>query len=616
MKLKKMFRAISADSFKVDAEARTIEFSFSSEYPVDRWFGKEILSHDTGAADLSRLNDGGVLLWNHDTDKVIGVIESAEVRDDKKGYCVARFSQNDQAQQVMQDVQDGVLRNVSFGYQVREMQCTNPGAEGAEPEYLATAWAPYEVSIVSIPADPTVGIGRADNGEALDVKVINQKPTGEKKMNEEERKALEAKIRAEGIETERARVAAISAMGEKFKQADLARQLVQGGKSLDEARDAFLEKIGAQKPVQENVAMLDLSESEKNRYSLVNAIRAQITGDWKEAGFERELSQEIAKRTGKDTAGFFMPLNVKMDGKRAAYSVGGTGANLVATNLMADSFIEILRNKMLVMEMGAKVLTGLVGNVAIPKQLTAAAAYWVSEGTDVTESEGTFGQVAMAPKTVGARSQMTRTMMMQGTPDIEMLVRSDLAQVLALAIDAAAISGLGSSGQPKGILNQSGIGSVAMGTNGAALSNLDPLIDLETAVATANADLGALGYLTNAKQIGVLKKLKATTGESLWNGFEAAIGAGVPGEINGYKVGRTNQVPANLTKGTASGTCSAILFGNFADLVIGQWGPGVEILANPYGAGFNSGGVDIRALASVDVAVRNAASFAAITDAL
>jgi HK97 family phage major capsid protein/HK97 family phage prohead protease len=626
MKLPKQFRAMSAGAVRVKADTRTVEFPFSSEFPVDRWFGKEVLSHDNGCADLARLNDGGALLFNHKMDTVIGVVERAWLNpEDKRVWCEARFSNNAKAEEVLKDIQDGILKNVSFGYQIKEMKLMNPTTD-AEPEYLATKWMPYEVSIVSIPADPTVGIGRSDEGDAIEVRVIN--PEGEKRvMNEEEkkkleaeRKAAEATARIEAKKEERERAEAIRALGEKFGKADLARQLIESDTSLVDARAAFLEQLGAkQKPVVEDAAMLDLTEQERMKYSLVNAIRAQIAGDWSKAGFERECSQTISKQMGKESSGFFMPLNVKMDGKRAPYAVGaaGTGGNNVATNLLSDSFIEMLRNKMLIMEMGAKVLSGLVGNIAINKQATAANAFWVAEAVDVTESEGTFAQVTMGPKTVGALSQMSRLMLLQSSPDIEMLVRSDLAAVLALAIDSAAISGSGSSGQPRGILNQSGIGSVAMGTNGAAFTNIDPLIDLETLVATANADFGQMGYLTNAKQVGILKKLKATTNEYLWNGYAAGVNGGVPGEINGYRVGRSNQVPATLTKGTASGICSAAIFGNFNDLIIGQWGPGVEILANPFGAAsFASGGLTIRALASVDVAVRNAVSFAAITDLL
>lgn len=642
MKLKSMFRAIRADDISVSDD--TVTFPFSSEAPVERWFGTEILSHEKGAMNLDRVQAGAApFLWNHDPDQPIGMIISAEVKDGR-GFATAKYFSTPFAQEKKKQMEEG-LRNISFGYSIDEMEQTSRSSDEGPAEYTATKYGVLEISQVSVPADfENVGIGRSEVLEEKEVKIVGETEStsvatrkiedtipvrGSDTMDEKELAAKAAaeqraaEIKVQAVEAERTRAATIAKLGERFGDSELSRQLVEGGKTIDEARAAFLEKVGTkQKPVVENEAMLDLNESEKMRYSLVNAIRAQLSGNWKDAGFERECSGEIAKRMGKETSGFFMPLNVRMDGKRAgsagSYQAGSNtlGGNLVQTSLLADSFIELLRNKMLVMSLGAKSLTGLVGNVALPKQASSASSYWVAELADVTESEGTFAQVSLSPKTVGARSQMSRQMLIQGTPDIEMLVRNDLAQVIALAIDSAAISGTGSSGQPKGILNQSGIGSVAMGTNGAAFTNIDPMVDLETAVATSNADLGSLAYLTNASQVGKLKKLKTTTGEYLWNGFEAGVAAGVPGEVNGYRVGRSNQVPSNLTKGTSSGVCSAMIFGNFADLIIGQWGPGVEILANPFGAGFNNGGVDLRALASVDVAVRNAVSFAAITDLL
>ena len=621
-------RSFNIDNSNVDEEKRTLKFPFSSELPVDRWFGKEILSHKAGAMRMDRLNDAAPLLYNHDSDQYIGVIESAEVRD-SKGYCEVRFSDHAFADQIFRDIKNGILKNVSFGYRIHEMILSKKGADGEANEYTATDFEPYEISVVTIPADNSVGIGRAMPGEdevelsikGLDVVSESEiKPAAEtakkgQKMSENNTPDIKV-VQNEAAKAERERIASINALGEKFKQPELARQLIDSGKTIDEARLAVLEKLDLVKPIKEGHSHLDLTDKEKRSYSLIRAINAQISGNWKDAGFERELSDAIGKQLGKDTAGFFMPLNVTAD--RAAYNVatGSQGGNLVATDYKSDMFIDMLRNNMLMMSLGAKVLSGLVGNIAIPKQLTSASAYWVAEGVDITESEGTFGQVSMTPKTVGARSQMTRQMLLQSSPDIEMLVRSDLAQVIALALDAAAINGSGSSGQPRGILNQSGIGSVVMGTNGAALADIDPFIDLETAVADANADFGQLAYVTNAKVVGKLKKLKSSTGEYLWNGYEAGVKANVPGEINGYRVGRTTQVPKTLVKGASGAVCSAAIFGNFSDLIIGQWGPGIEILANPFGAGFNSGSLDIRALSSVDVAVRNAVSFAAITDIL
>ena len=270
-------------------------------------------------------------------------------------------------------------------------------------------------------------------------------------------------------------------------------------------------------------------------------------------------------------------------------------------------------------------LTGLVGNVSIPRQATATATYWVTENTALTQAEATFDNVTLSPKQIGTRSQYSRLMLQQATPDIESVVRNDLIQQLGLGIDLAAISGTGLLGQPTGILNAAGVGSFAMSTDanaGAALANasataksgLDPLIELEGLVDTANALNGSLYYLTNSKVILALKKLKSSASfEYLWTGDKDSTLAGTPIVANGYPVARSNQVPSNLAKGNSGSILSALIFGNFANLIIGMWGA-LEIVPNPYGSGYNSGAVDIRAMQTIDIALRHAASFAVIKD--
>lgn len=626
-KLPTMTRAIDNGELVIDADSRTLELSFSSEYPVERWFGTEILSHDKGAADLSRLNDGAPLLFNHNMDDIRGVVEKAWLGKDKRGYALVRFATTEAANEAMTLVNDKIVRNVSFGYRILEVDVKD--AQSDNPTYVATRWEAYEISLVTVPADPSIGVGRSGSTEECDVVVHrNHQPAAaaatptEVKMTQENTAAAPAVdikvVQSEAVQAERARIATINALGSKFGNVDLARSLVDGGRSIDEARAAFLDKIGDKTPVIEGKADLPLSDKEKRDYSLVRAIRAQVTGNWKDAGFERECSEAIAKRSGKDTAGFFMPLNIRA-ASGTAYAVGTagsgtTGGTMVATNLLASEFIEVLRNKARVVQLGARMLSGLVGNVDIPRQTSATTTYWVSEGADITEAEAAFDKLSLSPKTVGARSQMTRNMMMQSTPDIEMVVRNDLAAQLALAIDLAAIAGTGANGQPTGILNTAGIGSVVGGTNGAAIT-IDHLIDLETSVTAANADEGNLAYLSNSKVVGALKKLKSTTGQYLWTDYPGGQRSGTPGEINGYSVARSNQVSSTLTKGTSSGVASAVLFGNWSELIIGEWGV-LEILPNPYGSGYNNGSVDIRALQSVDMGVRHAKSFAAMTDAL
>ena len=592
------------------ANERVYTFPFSSETPVQRAFGNEVLSHEGEAVNLSRMNDGAPLLFNHDPNKVIGVVERSWV-EGQRGYATVRFSRNGFAQEVMGDVQDGILRGVSVGYSIDAMK------ERGE-DYVATKWTPYEISVVSLPADPSVGIGRSLDAQPA----ASAAPSNDSLPAMESTTADLSVVRAEAAEAERSRIAGITVLTDKHGMSDLGRQLIESGRSLDEARAAVLDRLNIQQePIDKGTGTVELNQKEQRQYSVVRAINAAISGNWNDAGLEREVSAEIERQTGRATSGFFMPHNLEM---RSPYAVGaaGTGGNLVATNLLASSFIDVLRNNALIMSMGPTVLSGLVGNVAIPRATAATQTYWVAEASAVTESEATFDQVTLSPKQIGARSQYSRLALQQTTPDIEQIVRNDLARVMALGIDKAAISGTGSSGQPTGILNQSGIGSVAMGTNGAAFtdsasgstSGLDQLILLEGKLDVANALNGNLYYLTNAKVVQALKKLKTAYGEYLWTATDGQTTSGTPGGVNGYTVMRSNQVPSNLSKGTGS-NLSALIFGDFSQLIIGMWGA-LEILPNPYGSGYTAGSVDIRAMQTCDIAVRHAESFAAITDVI
>lgn len=364
----------------------------------------------------------------------------------------------------------------------------------------------------------------------------------------------------------------------------------------------------AQRPVPQDAATVGMGRRDVQRYSLVRAIRAAMTNDWRGAELEREASEATAQRLGRQPQGsFFVPADW-LESRDLLVGTASAGGNTVATDLLAQNFIDLLRNRMIVREAGATMLTGLVGNVAIPRQSGGATAYWVAENTAATESGQTFDQVAMSPKTVGAFTDISRKLLLQSSIDVESLVRMDLATVLALAIDLASLHGSGSSNQPTGIAATSGIGSVAGGTNGAA-PTLAHLISLETEVAQDNADMGRLGYITNTKVRGKLKStamVASTDSRMVWQ--EGAM------PLNGYRGLITNQVRSDLDKGSATGVCSALFFGNWADLIVGMWG-GLDILVDPYTGG-TAGKVRVVALQDVDVAVRHPQSFAAMLDAL
>ena len=600
-----------------EVEDRTYEFPFSSEYPVARYFGNEILSHEEKAADLARLNDSAPLLFNHNPDRVIGVVERAYIDGKKRrGYVRVRFSRNPFAQEVLGDVRDGVLRNVSFGYSIDKMEERGGG------DFVATAWTPYEVSVVSVPADPSVGVGRSLE---TDPDAAPAAPQPDPIPAMENTTPDLAVVRAEAAEAERSRIAGINALCDKHNLSDLGRQLVESGRSIDEARAAVLDQLGA-KPI-ETVKPVEMDQRDSAEYSISAGIRAALSGDWsaREAGLVREMSQEVQRTSGFSQSGkrgFFVPFSALA--KRATYVTSGatTGGNLVATDLMADEFIEALRNNSVMLNLGVRTMTGLVGDVAIPRRSGVASTYYLStETTAITQSESTFDQVTLAPKNLAALSKYSRQTLLQGTPGIEDLVRRDLTDGINLGIDLGILNGSGSSGQPTGILNTSGIGSVALGTNGGAIT-VDALVDLEEQVLIDNGAVNrdSIGYVTNAKVLAELKKLRAggsttTDGAYLVNDQLNAIGrGGTPSSVNGYPLYVTNQVPSNLTKGSSSGVCSAMLMGDFSQAMVGFWGNGIEIVVGEDSDDFSKALTSVRAIVTYDVAVRHAESFAAVLD--
>ena len=570
-----------------EVEERTYEFPFSSEFPVARYFGNEILSHEASAADLSRLNDGAPLLFNHNPERVIGVVERAYIDGNKRrGYARVRFSRNAFAQEILGDVKDGVLRNVSFGYSIDKME------ERGSGDYVATAWSPYEISVVSIPADNTVGIGRSlvptpDAASAA--------PSPDPLPPMENTAPDLAVVRAEAVEAERTRISSINALCTKHRMADLGQQLVESGRSIDEARAAVLDKLNVpQETVNMSAAEIGLSAQESRRFSFLRAINYLANPTDRSAreaaAFEIEASDAAAAKLGRQSRGITIPQDVL----RRDLNVGtaSAGGNLVATDLDAGSFIDLLRNASALDQAGATVLTGLTGNVAIPRQSGAGTAYWVAESGAPTESQQTVDQVSLTPKTVAAFTDYSRRLMLQSSIDVENMIRNDLATVLALKIDLAGLYGTGSNSEPLGLKLTTGVGSEDFA---AATPTFAEVVALESDVATANALAGSPVYLMNAAMRGGLKTKAKDTGSGLFV-MEGDL-------VNGYRGVLSNQV--------ASGD---LWFGNFADLIIGYFS-GLDLMVDPY-THSTSGTVRVVAMQDVDIAVRHPESFTRGNDTL
>lgn len=599
----------------VNTENRTVEVAFSSEEPVKRWFGDEVLSHAPGACDLSRLNDGGAVLFNHAWDKHIGVIERAWIDSDKKGRALIRFGNSARAVEKWQDVQDGILRHISVGYRVNDMALDNPDADYDDYRYIVTSWEPYEISFVTVPADTTVGVGRSNTPEVTQLPVEpetqNPEPVEKGNRNMDKTQNKPAVVPAEpndtaerGMQAERSRVSELLAIGRAYAAhggIEAAEKVIASGGNEANLRAVIMENMKT--PTTVTSDSIGMNATEKREFSLLRAMEAAATGKWEKAGLEREVSAELEKQHGRSATGFFVPTDLMA----RAYSKGNAanGGNTISTDFRDDLFIDLLRNRLATAQLGATVLDGLVGDITIPKQLTGNSVTWVDENGQANDSNATFGQIGLKPKTVTANTELSRKFMLQSSLSAEQFARNELLQAMMLGIDLAAINGSGTSNQPTGILNTSGIGAVAIGTNGGSLT-WQHIVALETSIAAANADLGNLAYLTNTKVRGALKTTLKSEGVSgyIWQDGDTPL--------NGYRCAVSNQVPSNLTKGSAAGKCSPLIFGNWADLMIAHWGV-LDVIVDPYTKG-KQGAVVITVLQDVDIAVRNAESFAAVKD--
>jgi HK97 family phage major capsid protein len=339
-------------------------------------------------------------------------------------------------------------------------------------------------------------------------------------------------------------------------------------------------------------------EERARDFSVVKCIRSTLPtheGGNIDIGFEREISTEVARRSGRAYEGFAVPDQYFHVEKRTL-TVASGAADLVPNVHRPDLFIDMLRAKLVCATLGATYLDGLVGTpIDIPRQTGSGTAQWVAEDGSLSETDATFDDVNLAPKTVGSVTSYSRRTMLNASPSIEAIVRADLAATIANAIDAKAMTGTGASNTPTGI---TAAGATAGG--GGAVLTFAEVLAYPTLVDAANALGGSLGWALNPH---VAKVLRSTLVASSTDSRMIMEG---PNALAGYPAQTTNALPGNPT-GPVAGT---IIFGNWADLIIASWAGGLDILVNPYeSTAYLKGRILVRAMKDVDVAVRHAASF-------
>ena len=637
-----------------DAKSRSRALSFSSEKTVvQRWFGGEILDHSAKAVRMDFMNSGRApLLMYHDTRQQIGVIEKASIGGDKIGHATARFGRTASASDALDNVDDGILTNTSVGYRVHSMVLDS--SKDGEDIYRVTDWEPYEASLVTVPADPLVGVGRAavlptDAGppgkdttesttEARSTRASSSSASAETpsevqttattaatrgvtQVTTETTAAAgaSAEVKITAAQAENERRAAIQSLcrANKIDSRVEARWIAEGTQLVD-TTDAngkvtergiasqildVMEQRGRQTPM--TAAALGLSTREVERFSLFRAVRALRYGGQRpklleEAAYEIECSNAVGKKLGRElTSSILIPSEVlqrplgEAAQRAMATTPGSKGGYMV--NVQNMGFIDILRNRSVAMTMGARVLSGLQGNVVFPRQTGKVSVTWqAGEGTSVTAADQALGQLSMTPKTCIAITDVSEQLLAQATPSAEAFVMADLANDVAIdGVDAAVINGTGGA-QPLGIKNTTGV------TTGqdSATATYAKILAFPSTAGGVNAIRGNPGFVTNTAGAAVLMQRQrfSSTDTPVWEGnmFD--------GTLVGFRAMSSEQL--------ASGN---LIFGSWDEVVIGEWGV-LELSTDNGGTRFNQAQVGIRAMWMVDVLVRYPQAFVVSTN--
>lgn len=563
-------RTLTLDVRAADGDG--IPAVLSTDIAVERDGYREILDHSPGAIDLSRAPLP--LIESHNGQAVnIGIVDGLKPVGGKLRGLV-KFGKSARARELVEDVQAGIVRSLSIAYQIIKHRIDGD-------TLTATRWLPYEASLVAIPADINAGFYRSKGMTTDTIEAVRDS------------------------QDEAKRVRTISAAAHQLKQHALGQRAIEQGWSIDRFNKAALDSYAGE-PARVT-SDLGLTEGEKREFSFVKLARHLSNPTDRKlreaAGFELDVCRASDKGEG-----------VRIPHDVLAYrdlSVGSTngGAKLVGETLLESSFVEMLRNALVVRQAGATYIDGLQGDAQIPRQTGGSTFYFVGEGDDVSESNPTFDQVPLTPHTVGTFVDVTRRLLIQSTPAVEGLVRRDFAEGIARAIDSTALFGnpdmTAQANRPRGVAYTAGIGSRAGGTNGAAPNRSD-LVALKREVSIDNANGARMAFITNSKVLAKLEDTLLDTG----SGRFVYEGDGI---LTGKPVWETNTVPSDLPKGS-SNVCSAILYGDWSQLIVAAWS-GIDVLSDPYTMG-RSGGLRLICLHDFDVAVRKPAAFSAMLDAL
>lgn len=395
--------------------------------------------------------------------------------------------------------------------------------------------------------------------------------------------------------------------------AELNARMATLGDKEGEERNAILRDIEgltnelntvmAAEAALKNKPLQDSEQREIRKFSITKYFREAVNGNL--TGIELEMNQEAAKeRNASRISGaseYGIPSILLRDTTYQNVTTATEGKEFA--HVAGISYAEALKNNLVCAKAGVMYLDGLQGQIKIVKG-GGATASWLAEEVAATVNKQAYSALTMSPKRLQILAGYTLDLLKQSSLSVDKMIMLEIVNEHAAALDEAILAGAGSSGAPTGVLNASGINSVAMGTNGGAIT-FAALVQMEEEVGIDNGLRGALAYITNSKVVSKMKTIPQVTGYPVYLMDNNGI-------CNGYPVFVSNAVPSNLTKGTSSKVCSAALFGNWNEVLVGQWG-GLDFIIDPYTAK-NKAVIEISAYAYHDVCTRRADSFCKIAD--
>lgn len=589
----------------------------SSDNVVDVMDGPEILVHEREAIDLSRA-PLPIVAGHQDNVVNVGLVDNLRIeRGLLRGD--AKFGKRPEAAGYRADVVAKIVRSVSVKYARLKARLRSDGV------LVTTRWRPSHVALIAEPADIAAGFYRAaatsepwlEAGDEKEVQAAREQvraglqPAAPAALKQETRmvdstnaaageqagKNVDVQVTQDfdAVKRDEMRAQNIRKLANDARISDeqTIRHWIASGMEWNQIASEIVSIQQKRADYKESESYLGLTDKETKRFSVVKAIRAVITNDWRDAGFEAEVTRTLAQRTNRaiDRNTFMIPADLTYS-RVLQVGTASLGGSVVGTDLQAASFIELLRNRSVAFMAGARSLSGLVGSVSIPRQVAAGSTQWLGELGTATENTMTVGSLTLSPKTIAGFQQYTRLLMLQSTPDIDALINNDLARSLAVGLDAAILAGTSTdSTVPLGIRFTSGIGTANPGT-GSAVAYAD-MIKHQTTVAASNALMDNFAYFCHPAIAGVLMgKPRFTNSDTpIWQG----------GVLDGRVVGRPAYSTVQITSGT-------MLSGAMDQVLVGEWGS-LAVEVNPTQV-FAAGIVGVRAMWTVDVGIRYPAAFA------